>query len=81
MSMRDEVGSSEVSGVLIINGDHFKIKLEKTYDDRDSAGQTDEYDILLYEGAQEGEEFYGNWSYKNFEMDPECSGTWRLFHE
>lgn len=53
--MNDEVGKSVASGILIINEDRFKIKLEKTYENRANAGQTGEYDILLYEGEQEGE--------------------------
>lgn len=52
MAMKDSVGGSIATGILIINVDHFKMKLEKTYNNRDSAGQTDEYDILLYEGDQ-----------------------------
>lgn len=54
MSMKDAIGGSDVTGVLAIKGDHLKMKLEKTYYNRESAGQTGNYDILLYEGEQEG---------------------------
>ncbi len=44
------------------------------------AGQTGAYDVLLYEGNQRGQEFYGKWYYNGFQGDPTYSGEWRMTH-
>ena len=61
--MNDGVGSSKATGVLIHQGSQLAIKFEKTYKDRVRAGQRDGYDLLYYEGVQEGQVFKGKWAY------------------
>jgi hypothetical protein len=54
MSMVDSIGSSSMTGALVHQQDYFAIKFEKTYSNRSQAGQTGLYDLLIYEGVQQG---------------------------
>jgi hypothetical protein len=53
-------------------------KLSKVYDDRDKAGQTDKFDILLYEGIGNPEKFEGEWAYYKYKGSRDWSGTWKM---
>ena len=57
--MRDSIGPSDGTGVLIVNKTGLVFIMQKTYRDRYQAGQTGSYDLLLYKGIQDGEIFYG----------------------
>lgn len=52
--MKDRLGPSLASGMLIRQSDYFSIKFQKTYKKMAKAGQTGRHDILIYEGKQEG---------------------------
>ncbi len=59
MSMLDSIGGSEATGILVHQADYLSIFFEKTYDNRSEAGQTGSFDLLLYQGVQQGEIFRG----------------------
>ena len=49
----------------------------KEYNDRDAAGQTDEWRDLVFESDYyQPDGIRGRWYYRGFEMDPEYSGRW-----
>ena len=52
--MIDSVGNSSSKGVLVHTSNYFSIMFEKTYQDRNQAGQTGTFDLLLYKGVQQG---------------------------
>ena len=54
MTMTDSIGASKTEGILIHQADFFNICFEKTYNDRSNAGQNGSFDLLLYEGVQQG---------------------------
>lgn len=76
MSMLDSIGGSEASGILVHQADYLSILFQKTYDNRAEAGQTGSFDLLLYEGVQQGESFRGKWRYQGYENNSEYSGSW-----
>lgn len=51
LSGSDEVGKSQLDGILIFRADGIGLKLSKVYDDRQKAEQTGSFDLLFYEGA------------------------------
>lgn len=78
MTGSDEVGKSKFTGIVTFQRDFIGLKFEKTYDNRKDAGQTGSFDLLFYEGVQQGEVFNGTWSYKGYEMSDQYSGTWMM---
>jgi hypothetical protein len=67
MKIYDSIGESKVEGVFVHQADHFGVMFEKTYIDRSNAGQTGSFDLLVYEGVQQGNIFRGRWYYKGYE--------------
>ena len=48
LSGTDSIGTSKFEGVLIFRADGIGLKLSKVYDNLTEAGQTGEWDTLLY---------------------------------
>lgn len=78
MQMSDSIGSSSARGILVHTGKFFSIQFEKTYNDRTKAGQTGDFDLLLYKGSQNGNIFTGGWAYKGYEGHGQYAGSWRM---
>ena len=66
MKMIDSIGGSKSEGILVHQADYFSIAFQKTYDNRTEAGQTGSFDLLVYEGVQQGQAFRGKWYYKGY---------------
>ena len=79
--MHDRFGKSNSEGVLVHNGLNLSICFRKKYVNKKKAGQVGAYQVLIYEGSQEGEFFYGKWYYKGFENEDRFSGTWTMSHD
>ncbi len=54
------------------------ICFDKLYNDRKKAGQTDKWDLLVYEGYQDGNWFEGDWYYSGFKNDDKYSGKMKM---
>lgn len=52
--MIDSIGNSSSRGILVHTGNYFSINFQKTYSNRNQAGQTGTFDLLLYKGVQQG---------------------------
>lgn len=50
MKGKDDVGSSTFNGFLMFKSRGLRMLLSKQYNNREKAGQTGEYRILLYKG-------------------------------
>ena len=66
LSGKDEVGTSQLQGLLVFKGSGMGLKLSKVYDDRTKAEQTGKFDILLYEGAGDPNKIDGEWAFFGF---------------
>lgn len=78
MEGSDEVGSSKFDGVIVFTQDRLSLKLSKVYDDRTKAGQTEDYQNLLYEGTGHPDRISGDWAFHGFESSLQYSGTWYM---
>lgn len=75
----DEIGSWTGNGYYLCTSEGIVVWMLKDYDDREEAGQTGDYDLLMYEGTQINREKYqGKWYYVGFEHDDESSGKWAM---
>lgn len=63
----DEVGNSQLTGLLIFKDFRMAIKLSKDYDNLKKACQIGDYDTLLYEGYGNPDRFSGSWAFYGFE--------------
>lgn len=64
--MSEDYGGSKAEGILMTYSDSSSIKFSKTYNNRTKANQIGFYDILLFEGTQEGQSFKGTWYYQGY---------------
>lgn len=55
----DSLGNSKVTGILMFKNNELSICFDKLYNDRNGAGQTGKWDLLIYEGNQTGSGFQG----------------------
>jgi len=55
----DENGGSTVKGILLFKDNGLSLCFDKLYNDKSAAGQTGKWDMLIYEGHQEGKIFNG----------------------
>jgi hypothetical protein len=59
----DLLGDSTITGILILKGSGLRICFDKLYNDRNRAGQTGKWDLLIFEGEKKGGCFEGEWYY------------------
>lgn len=76
----DALGESDMKGILLFQNSYLSICFDKVYNDREKAGQTGKWSVLVYEGVQQGEIFAGRWYFEGFEGDSEYSGEMSLVH-
>lgn len=78
MTGKDKYGASSLNGLVIFRAEGIGFKLSKVYNDRKKAGQTEKFDILLYEGEGNPDKIEGEWAFNGYESASEFSGTWTM---
>jgi hypothetical protein len=58
-----------IKGILFFRENGLSICFDKLHNDRNLAGQTGKWDLLVYEGFQNGKNFEGQWYYEGFRND------------
>ena len=74
----DQNGGSTIKGVLMFKENDLSICFDKLHDNRDHAGQTGKWDLLIYEGYSNGAQFTGEWYYEGFRGDSQYSGEMKI---
>lgn len=77
----DKFGTWKAEGDIFARNGELAMFLVKNYDNKAAAGQTGQFQHLIYESTSysDREGFQGRWYYEGFEGSSQYSGIWKLW--